>query len=102
MPSIQTKQPSTVLVAIDIAKLRHEVLIEGPNWKSRKRLILLNTAVEFRHFADYLHSLKYAVRVGFEATGNYHRPLAHFLMTEGFQLEVSSVAGCSPHPRGHA
>jgi transposase len=80
--------PPTVLVAIDIAKLRHEALIQAPGWKSRKRLILLNTAMEFRRFADYLHSLKYPVRVGFEATGNYHRPLAHFLKMEGFQLEL--------------
>jgi len=28
------------------------------------------------------------VRIGFEATGNYHRPLAHFLHTEGFHLEL--------------
>ncbi|MGH9625339.1 MAG: IS110 family transposase [Bryobacteraceae bacterium] len=85
---VQTTQSSTVLVAIDIAKLRHEVLIEAPGWKSRKRLILLNTAVEFRRFADYLHSLKLPVRVGFEATGNYHRALAHFLISEGFHLEL--------------
>jgi transposase len=49
-------------------------------------LVLLNTAMEFRRFADYLHSLKYPVRVGFEGTGNYHRPPAHFLKMEGFQL----------------
>src|SRR5579883_3197647 len=88
MPIVQSKQPPTVLVAIDIAKLRHEVLIDAPGWKSRKRLVLLNTAVEFRRFADYLHELKYPVRIGFEATGNYHRPLAHFLKTEGFELEL--------------
>src|SRR5579883_1955720 len=97
MPIVQSTQPPTVLVAIDIAKLRHEVLIDAPGWKSRKRLVLLNTAVEFRRFADYLHELKYPVRIGFEATGNYHRPLAHFLKTEGFELELIpslAVAGC--------
>jgi transposase len=92
MPTIQNTHPSTpsstVLVAIDVAKLRHEVLIETPGWKSRKRLVLLNTAVEFRRFTDYLHSLRFPVRVGFEATGNYHRPLAHFLLREGFHLEL--------------
>jgi transposase len=87
MPLSQPTE-ATVLVAIDIAKLRHDVLIQAPGWKSRKRLILLNTAVEFHRFADYLHSLKYPVRVGFEATGNYHRPLAHFLKNEGFHLEL--------------
>jgi hypothetical protein len=48
MSLVQPTQPSTVLVAIDIAKLRHDVLIEAPGWKSRKRLILPNTAAEFR------------------------------------------------------
>jgi transposase len=33
------------------------------------------------------------VRVVFEATGNYHRPLAHLLKTEGFHLElIASLA----------
>lgn len=62
------------LVAIDVAKLRHYVLIEAPGWKSRKRMVLLNTTVEFRRFAHYLHSLKHPVRIGFEATGNYLWP----------------------------
>jgi transposase len=76
-----------------IPKLRHDVLIEAPGWKSHKRLILPNTAAEFRLFADYLHGLKHPVRVVFEATGNYHRPLAHFLMAEGFHLElIASLA----------
>ncbi len=90
---VQPTQASTVLVAIDIAKLRHDVLIEAPRWKSRKRLILPNTAAEFRLFADFLHGLKHPVRVVFEATGNYHRPLARFLKPEGFHLElIASLA----------
>jgi hypothetical protein len=93
MSLVQPTQPPAVLVAIDIAKLRHDVLIEAPGWKSRKRLILPNTAAEFRLFADFLHGLKHPVRVVFEATGNYHRPLAHFLQAEGFHLElIASLA----------
>ena len=88
MPILQSTQEPAVLVAIDIAKSRHEVLMEAPGWKSRKRLVLLNTAVEFRRFADYLHTLRHPVRIVFEATGNYHRPLAHFLMAEGFHLSL--------------
>ena len=86
MPSIQTTQPQQLLVAIDIAKDRHEVLIEASGWKRRKRLTLPNTAVEFRRFADYLHSLHLPATVAFEATGNYHRALAFFLASEGFSL----------------
>ncbi len=75
MSLVQPTQPPAVLVAIDIAKLRHDVLIEAPGWKNRKRMILPNTAAEFRLFADFLHGLKHPVRVVFEATGNYHRRL---------------------------
>jgi hypothetical protein len=48
MSLVQPTQPPTVLVAIDIAKLRHDVLIEAPGWKSRKRLIMPNTACSRR------------------------------------------------------
>jgi transposase len=60
----------------------------SPGWKSRKRLILPNAAAEFRLFADYLHGLKHPVQAIFEATGNYYRPLAYFLKSRGFQLEL--------------
>ena len=64
MSLVQPTQPAAVLVAIDIAKLRHDVLIEAPGWKNRKRLILPNTAAEFRLFADYLHgSFENALRL---------------------------------------
>ena len=59
MSLVQPTQPPAVLVAIDIAKLRHDVLIEAPGWKNRKRMILPNTAAEFRLFADFLHGLKH-------------------------------------------
>jgi transposase len=52
-------------------------------------LSCLNTAVEFWRSADYLHILRHPVRIVFEPTGNYHRPLAHFLMAEGFHLSLA-------------
>jgi transposase len=33
------------------------------------------------------------VRIGFEATGNYHRPLAHHLGEAGFELKLISSVG---------
>jgi transposase len=33
------------------------------------------------------------VRIGFEATGNYHRPLAHHLGQAGFDLKLVSSVG---------
>jgi len=54
MSGSQSTQTPTVLVSIDDAKLRHDVLIEPPGWKSRKPLVLPNSAVEFPRLADYL------------------------------------------------
>ena len=65
MPNVESTQSPAVLVGIDIAKLRHDVLIEAPGWKHRKRLVLLNTAVEFRRLTDYLHSLHLPVHILF-------------------------------------
>src|SRR5579875_894425 len=93
MTNSQSTPEAVVWVAIDIAKDRHETLIEAPGWKTRKKFRVQNTAEEFRAFADFLHSLGPTVRIGFEPTGNYHRALAYFLHTEKFELQlISSLA----------
>jgi hypothetical protein len=76
------------LVAVDIAKHYHDVLIEPASPKRRCRLRLANSLEDFEHLADYLGRLKGSVLVGFEATGNYHRPLAYFLHRQGFELRL--------------
>jgi transposase len=60
------------LVAIDIAKHYHDVLIEPPVPKRRARLRLANRRADFEQLASYLHGLRSSVLIGFEATGNYH------------------------------
>jgi len=83
---------ATVLVAIDISKHRHEVLIDIPGKKRRRRMTITNTLEDFRRLSATLASFDLPVRIGFEATGNYHRPLAHHLGQGGFDLKpVSSV-----------
>lgn len=82
-----------VLVAIDISKLRNDVLIERPGTVRRKRLTVLNTRTEHDRFVELLGSQGRPVIAGFEATGNYHRPLAYRLLQAGIDLRlVSSVA----------
>src|SRR5271170_3942144 len=88
MTNPQSTLEAVVWVAIDVAKDRHEALIEAPGWKNRKKFRVQNTAQEFRAFADFLHSLGSSTRIGFEPTGNYHRALTYFLHSEGFQLEL--------------
>ena len=81
------------LVAIDIAKAKNDVIIERPGKRRRQRMKILNTRAEHQRLIDYLHTLDGPVQIGFEATGNYHRPLAWQLLTAGFELRlISSVA----------
>ncbi|SDE61937.1 Transposase [Ruegeria marina] len=78
---------STVLVAIDISKHRHEVLIRIPDKKRCRRMTINNTLEDIRRPLAALESYDLPVQFGFEATGNYHRPLAHHLDQAGFKLK---------------
>lgn len=81
-----------ILVAIDIAKARNDVLVGLPDGKNKK-FKMANNASDYRDLSAYLKSLGTECCIGFEATGNYHRPLAHFLLREGFKLRlISSLA----------
>lgn len=89
----QTTPEPRVLVAIDVAKLRHDALIEAPGWRRPKRFTIPNQTDELDRFQRYLGSLALPVHVAFEATGDYHRGLAHVLLRAGFRLNlVSSLA----------
>lgn len=93
MTKIIVAQDAPVLVAIDIAKARHEVLIAIPDKKRRRRLTVLNELADFNRLVTVLKEDGRPVRVAFEATGNYHRALAYHLATAGFEVKlVSSVA----------
>ena len=82
-----------VLVAIDVAKHRNEILIETPGRVRRRRLTVLNTRADHDRLVETLAAVEAPVVAGFEATGNYHRPLAHRLLAEGVDLRlISSLA----------
>jgi transposase len=82
-----------VLVAIDIAKVRNEVLIEAPGDKRRRRLQILNNRDEHDRQIEVLLAYGRPVVCGFEATGNYHRPIAWRLAEAGFEVRlISSLA----------
>ena len=79
-------------VAIDIAKLHNQVLIEFPDGR-RRHFRMANTLGDFAKLSTFLTGSGYPCRIAFEATGDYHRPLAHFLRAQGFELRlVSSIA----------
>jgi transposase len=66
-------QSEPVLVAIDISKARHEVLIAVPGKARRRRLTVLNQLDDFNRLVAAVAEYGHPVRVAFEATGNYHR-----------------------------
>lgn len=82
-----------VLVAIDIAKGRNDVLMDIPGQRHRRRLVVPNTRAEHDRFIELLGSFGRPVVAGFEATGNYHRAIAWRLVSAGFETRlISSMA----------
>ncbi len=93
MTTLHPMPDGVILVAIDIAKARNEVLIEVPGAKRRRRMTVLNTREEHDRLIALLLDLGRPVACAFEATGNYHRPIAWRLREAGFDVRlVSSVA----------
>ncbi len=81
-----------ILVAIDVSKAKHDVLIELPSG-GRKKMIVRNRRDEFQQLAAYLKSLPGVCEIALEPTADYHRCLAYFLGSQGFDLRlVSSIA----------
>ena len=73
--------------------IRDRVLIERPEGGRRRRMTVMATKADYDRLAADLADIGRPVIVGFEATGNYHRTLAHRLLSAGFELRlISSVA----------
>lgn len=93
MTRMHSTPAGAVLVAIDMSKHRQKVLIERPEGGRRRRLAVMATKVDYDGLAEQLAAIGRPIVVGFEATDNYHRTLAHRLLTAGFELRlISSVA----------
>jgi transposase len=93
MTSRQPTPPGAILVAIDIAKTRNEVLIAPPGAARRRRLTVLNSRADHDRLVELLRGYEAPVIVAFEATGDYHRALAWRLTDAGFETRlISSVA----------
>ena len=93
MAKVEHTSDARVLVGIDISKHRHEVLIAVPGKTRHRRLTITNSTDDFMRLIAILREYGLPVRIGFEATGNYHRVLMYHLGVAGFDLKlVSSVA----------
>lgn len=92
MRTFQTRRSKPAWVAIDIAKNRHEALLEVGG--IRRRIAVRNTLEDFNALAEELRRHG-RCQVALEPTGDYHRPLANFLVRQGHEVHfVSSVATC--------
>jgi transposase len=88
-----TLTSQTWLVAIDIGKAFHAVLVEGVDGK-RQQFRMANHAEDYDRLVVFLRGLPGPARIALEPTGDFHRTLAHRLLREGFSVvSVSSVAG---------
>jgi transposase len=91
MGSFRAGCSSPAWVAIDIAKNRHEALMETKTG-SRRRFVIENTLDSFKTFADELRPHR-PCEIAIEPTGDYHRGLASFLLRQGHHVHfVSSIA----------
>jgi len=81
-----------VYVGIDIAKVRNDVRVELSDGKVQ-RFKVTNRKEDYDRLVKYLGSLKNDCQIGLEASGNYHRPLAYYLLKKGFKVYlISSLA----------
>jgi transposase len=88
-----TLTSETWLVAIDIGKAFHAVLVEGSDGK-RQQFRMANHVEDYDRLVGFLRGLPGPTRIALEPTGDFHRTLAHRLLREGFSVvSVSSVAG---------
>lgn len=79
-------------VAIDVAKAWNVVLMETAAGK-RRRFRVANNRSDHDRLVQLLKDQNVRCQIALEPTGNYHRPLAHRLLSEGFEVYlVSSVA----------
>lgn len=89
----QPTPEGSILVAINISRVHNDVLIEVTGKTCRIRSTVLNCRAEHDRFVERLISFDRPLIIGFEATGNYHRPLAYRLIEAGFTPRlISSLA----------
>lgn len=79
-------------MAINIAKDFNVVMVETADGHTR-RFRMANSGQDHQRIVELAHSLPQPCRIGFEATGNYHRTLGYRLVAEGLDVcLISSLA----------
>lgn len=87
----QTVNEKTLIVAVDIGKTVHYGYFRGPQGRDIKPFSFCNTQRHFKDFWDRIVRYKREnkledIVVGFESTGSYAEPLAHYLAHKPVRL----------------
>ena len=89
MTTITHSSEDYLLVAIDVAKRAHDVLVRWPAGRTQAFKVA-NQGKELQRLTTFLHDQGLPVRVAPEATADFHRPIAHWLLRHGFQVHLAS------------
>ncbi len=92
MTTNKNNTSASLWIAIDVAKTKHDILIEYPNG-TQKILKIMSTLSDFNRLAEIIKASNLPAIVGLEASGYYHRTLAYFLLQQNFEVKlISSIA----------
>ena len=91
----QTRPPrECLLVAVDMAKRFHDVLVQWPDARTAAFRVP-NTRQGFGKLCAFLQRQRLPVRVALEATADFHRPIAYALAEAGFEVHLASSLACA-------
>lgn len=85
-----------ILVGIDVAKRKHDVLIQWPNGR-RKAVKIESSSTGFKQLLSILNknSKEYIIRCAIEPTADYHRTIAYWLGQQGIEIHLASSLSCA-------
>lgn len=91
MTRAKNNEQERILVAIDVAKHEHVVVVELPTGEREKHHVK-NRREDFEQLSHKLKAFGIPVQVGLEPTCSFHRNIAHHLLTQGFEVRgISSL-----------
>lgn len=94
MTDILNNSRDLTLVAIDIAKKRHDACIQFSNGNTAQ-LKFENTLSGYQRLWEICSEFQAPIRIGFEPTADYHRNIAHWFERQGAQCHLVSSLSCA-------
>lgn len=94
MMTTANSNEDSLLVAIDVAKRAHDVLIRWPSGRSQV-FRFANRREGFERLTAFLVEQGLPVRVALEATADFHRYIAHWLLRHGCEVYLASSVACA-------